>query len=921
MHTRLSMKIGMAFLTLLLNSGLLFVGVTTQEIDSSSITDDSYFRLPNHIIPQHYDIELELYMYIQEEVNNTVSDIHGKMVVNISVVQKTYSISLHAEKPYVLILKSMLVKEHMDIQTSVQAVKYGYCNISNTRTFYFNTEILPGNYNLIIHFYTIYDANDKANSWFKTLYRDTKGMTTFVAGTHFLGIGARKIFPCWDEPGIRATFNISIKHHKEHTVLSNMPKLMTVLDKDGEKAWSRFSTTPAIPTYLIAITINIEPNFLLKIDNKVGNIWRRRIVSYISDFAETFAAQVAEYFHEKFEIVKMNPQSLDIVVIPVLPDNGIANWGLILYRETDIVYEKGLDSAMQKIRVASLVAREMAHHWYGNYISPFWWNNFWLNDGIAMLLGMHAIDKIYPKFRILDLFVVQILHESLHLDSFAMQPLYYKLNIESPTEINSLFSFPRYIKASSILRMLQHVLTDDVFWHGVKSHLKAYMFDKANSNNFWHIMQDAKHSSSLGKRFNIRRVMNTWRDKTYYPVLNVKRNYIDFGDLLISIDNLDTQKQDKWWIPVTITTQTECNFTQSFHHYGTWLKTTRWNVPYCEIRLPYEESGWIIVNLQQTGYYRVNYDRKNWMSIASYLLVENYTNIHVLNRAQIIDDAFHLMLDHKLDSSIFWNLTAYLHRETDYVAWYPMFKALEHMSRIFLLQVNKVTEIKVKLQSLLTALLENIGYNERANENDLTKFLRQEAVKWACTLDATECIYEAKEKLAQHLTNPEKHKLLPWWKHWTYCKGLIATNITTWSKLIRKYVKKRDPDIVKAVAYYDEFNIIQIFLQIMSKENGVIPNTEHRVHGFFHIVAKNAKRNIVLDYLLKEFTELKPTEVSLAAALVHIINHVYTKEQIWKIHTFAKKTIDDRYVYLAVRHKIRSRWFEITRQLIYLMNF
>lgn len=81
-----------------------------------------------------------------------------------------------------------------------------------------------------------------------------------------------------------------------------------------------------------------------------------------------------------------------------------------------------------------------------------------------------------------------------------------------------------------------------------------------------------------------------------------------------------------------------------------------------------------------TGYYRVKYDTKNWQLIADYLHSEKYKNIHVLNRAQLIDDAYHFMMTKQIDSDIFFNLTSYLSRETDYVAWYPMIKIFEYLS-------------------------------------------------------------------------------------------------------------------------------------------------------------------------------------------------------------------------------------------------
>jgi len=81
-----------------------------------------------------------------------------------------------------------------------------------------------------------------------------------------------------------------------------------------------------------------------------------------------------------------------------------------------------------------------------------------------------------------------------------------------------------------------------------------------------------------------------------------------------------------------------------------------------------------------TGYYRVNYDEKNWRYIANYLKSNEFRNIPVLNRAQIIDDAFHLMIAGELNHTVFLDLMAYLSKELDYVAWYPALKIFEYLS-------------------------------------------------------------------------------------------------------------------------------------------------------------------------------------------------------------------------------------------------
>lgn len=123
----------------------------------------------------------------------------------------------------------------------------------------------------------------------------------------------------------------------------------------------------------------------------------------------------------------------------------------------------------------------------------------------------------------------------------------------------------------------------------------------ATSTAFWSNMEIAL-VTKLSYELNIRQTIDLWTDKTYYPVLNVKRDYQN-DNVLISVENLSTQKDDKWQIPVTITTQTKHNFTLPFRDHGQWLKTTLWYSPTCKFFLPYKEHGWVIINLQQTGKY------------------------------------------------------------------------------------------------------------------------------------------------------------------------------------------------------------------------------------------------------------------------------------------------------------------------------
>ncbi|XP_029177613.1 aminopeptidase N-like [Nylanderia fulva] len=196
--------------------------------------------------------------------------------------------------------------------------------------------------------------------------------------------------------------------------------------------------------------------------------------------------------------------------------------------------------------------------------------------------------------------------------------------------------------------------------------------------------------------------MKNWDSEKYCPLIKVVRNYDDPKNrTFVWIENIDTLKIQ--CIPITFTTQTSSDF-NNFIYYSL---CKQWGIKRLleplKLSLPYKEDGWMIFNLQQIGYYRVNYDGENWKRIQHYLRSSRsqYNKIHVLNRAQIIDDGFHLMIAGKLKSNIFWNIIWYLQHEEDYIAWYPLFKALEYMYCTFPGKKDIMNNIKLTVNSIL----------------------------------------------------------------------------------------------------------------------------------------------------------------------------------------------------------------------------
>ncbi|XP_071568308.1 aminopeptidase N-like [Temnothorax nylanderi] len=685
----------------------------------------------------------------------------------------------------------------------------------------------------------------------------------FVA-TRNWATGIRRTFPCRDEPELKATFTIIVQHHKKYMVLSNTHyrKIVRVNDDIVE---THFKETPAMPAYLVAIVLcNLPETIVFK------NVNLRSKQQFEHDLI--FASRVMANFTNQLNIYSMQQH----FAVPGLIDDGMAKWGLILYRDEDIIYDEVRDNIAHKMKITCLIGRKITRQWLSSTTSPSWWFHFWLNEGIAtVLFTSKIIDKIIPNSRMSDLFVVQIMQESLYLDGHGiMEPLIsWEQKGNMISDINSIFSFSYYIKAPAILRMLQHIVGDQVFLIGTDIYLQKR---SATPDNFWTAMQIAYNKSStiISPKINITEMIYPWISQDHYPVLNVICKYNNESHFIIRMKNTS----ETWWIPLTSTTRSYNNFYNTSPTIVTF-KDRLYLYTYIPIYL-LKEDDWIILNLQQIGYYRVNYDTENWRRIVCYLNSKNYTNIHVLNRAQIIDDVFYFTMTSQLNASIFWKLARYLSQETEYVAWYPMIKAIERISYIFPF-LNESKHFKMIILEQLEPFLQTIGYNENRNDSYSIKCLRQEAVKWACVLNDSSCKTMALNKLQQHLTDPV-HKPLPGWKKWTYCNGLSIANETVLISVYDMYAKEilsgKDTKIsLEFLACSKHFYINSIIMFEDIREE-----TIDNINFFHYNVAKHAKDNSVLDHILENWERVKPKEIRMTTALIDIINHVYSKEQLDK---------------------------------------
>ncbi|XP_029169213.1 endoplasmic reticulum aminopeptidase 2-like [Nylanderia fulva] len=327
----------------------------------------------------------------------------------------------------------------------------------------------------------------------------------------------------------------------------------------------------------------IVSNFLSRIDNDNRNIeiWCSNEYELHMKFAKNFAENITLFF-QNYSNSRLNIIWKVIhVAIPNFHDNGIIYFGLVFYKETDIIYDKKLYPITRKIEVAQLVGRKVIQEWFNILLNNPLVANYWMKKGFSALFATYAVSKTYKDHRIINLFVVQNQHYSFNLDS------YYMLN--STSRVNSSLEIPNFIRAPFILRMMERLLAKETY-----SELRSLYYRLSHCLSFADFI--AKFTATINQDARVQLMrMEDWASQRRCPLIKVARNYSDPKNQTQVWVQYFNDKIEVSYIPLTFTTETSPNF-NNFTTY--FLPVSRYYV------FSFKEDRWVIFNLQQVGKYR-----------------------------------------------------------------------------------------------------------------------------------------------------------------------------------------------------------------------------------------------------------------------------------------------------------------------------
>nr|XP_012232606.1 PREDICTED: aminopeptidase N-like [Linepithema humile] len=817
----------MALRNVSLNIDLIFIVIIFFSIPQFIKSDTEVnHTLLNYtgLVPLHYDVRIRL------DFSRNV--LYGECNITINITRSMTDISIPSVNFGILKIDLTI----NDGNRMIHVQRYSFINETHIRIDLTNTAInilIPGMYILqMIYVRNIYDE-------IYVEYEENIGEKVLTA-TGVEVIRAQQIFPCWDEPAFQSTFTISIMHDKWFTALSNMIINRKKNISESNMMWTHFHKSPFMSIQRLTIVITTFTNTYLEPQPFVSHVtvWCRKNITRNMAYAQFIIEQIF-YFLKK--INQMMIPKIDYVAILGAEHSKIETWGLILHREEDITYNETLDSIARKIEVANLLAHQVISLWY-DYLS-------WPIEGFTTYFAAYILREILSVSYI-HLFLVEVLQESLRFDI----PSYnYNFTLHSNdlnVQINK--TILNYIKPPVLWHILQHILGEDM-WYSIRIYTNKYSQSNAvKTDDLWHIMQRYLNRTKIysSTPFNVKKYIDIWIKKNYYPVLLVILNTTDdtISFSYLSSQYIDEDMEQLLAIITFTIIQREVDDTIKALFFLSPKQRTHLNIK--NVFKVVDDNYCVIVNVNQTGYYRVNYNSEGWLRLAQ-CLRKNYT-VHVLNQAQIIDDAFHFFIHRRLSLTMFWNIVSFLSENTNYVVWYPMIKAFQYMACAY--SFHNATGITENMKKILNGVLQIIGYDEKPNESDLTKCLRQEAAKWACIIDAAQCRETATLQLIKDLENPVQDNRLTWIE-WKYCNGLMLANYTVWNYVREKWTTTSDNRILDYLTCCKDPFIITSYLNQTLRLTGeykyFIQEQELSVNIVLLTVAKHVRNWTVFYFILR----------------------------------------------------------------------
>ena len=386
-------------------------------------------------------------------------------------------------------------------------------------------------------------------------------------------IGARKVFPSFDEPGFKTPFDITVHAPKALQVVSNTLETNQWEEPNGLLA-HQFARTAPLPTYLLAFAVGafdivtappIPPSNVRATAIPLRGIALRgqgKQLQFALSYTPKLVLAEEQYFGIAYPFDKF-----DIIAVPDFGAVGMENAGAIAYDDDLALLDE--HSSLRRRREFLLThAHEIAHQWFGNYATPKWWDDLWLNESFATLMEAKFADQIEPSWK----FDTEVLGNAA--DAFALDRYASVRRVHEPVTtvdgITAAFDAITYNKGSALLAMVESALGPEQFRIFVHHYLQAHAFGVMDEISFMAALRKLPGGASVAD------MLVSFIDTRGIPLVRLQKR--EDGLLVTQSRYGGSTGQDLWTIPFCLSQlQASAILCQTLHASAVFVPGAEWS--------------------------------------------------------------------------------------------------------------------------------------------------------------------------------------------------------------------------------------------------------------------------------------------------------------------------------------------------------
>lgn len=559
----------------------------------------------------------------------------------------------------------------------------------------------------------------------------------------------------------------------------------------------------------------------------------------------------------------------------------------------------------------------MAHQWFGDLVSPAWWDDLWLNEGFAKWMEFVYTDRIHPDWDLYEQFIAQRWLAVMQTDAISFShPVNMKITHNS--QLTGVFDAITYSKGSSLLRMMRNFLGNTTFDRGVSRYLSRHLYSTATQKDLWKALgeQMAEDRIPLPVNTTLGDIMSTWTDQMGYPYVEINRDYerntlrIHQHQFLFDAEAQPSKSPHnyRWAIPLKMKSPSVASSEIN------WFSQKEMTM---SIGIPTNE--WILVNPDLVGFFRTNYDRENWKRLIQQLRTDHHT-FSVVERAGLVDDVLNLaraskqissflphapppLLIDVLSASLVFDLLKYSGAEEEYIVWERILAGLQYMEQMVAPSspgLYLYERFRSYMVDLVLPIYNKLGWEDsRSTDKWLDALHRDMIISTACRYDLDHCIQRAQDLFEEWFNSPGNNSIPANQRRVVYCTSIRLGDRARFQFLLREYQSSNDPQekarIQQALACTRDIELIRYLLDIHIHSERKVIRRQDVLNGIRAIC-----RNLIAEIECWTFVRARWSQLfrdyggslSFAELIKDVTGRFNTLSQLEEFERFAEQITD-----------------------------